>query len=122
MAAFSTRFGACEVIAGPATVIAGVNVVGAPEVFSTVMGKAPAVTPVVAAALKVKVVPPAPFAAVYRMSVGLVPSDEYELKPDPVKVSVTGVPPTVSGVVGLTEVMTGATSLASPTPKALASS
>jgi hypothetical protein len=64
MAAFSTRFGACEVIAGPATVIAGVNVVGAPEVFSTMMGKAPAVTPVVAAALKVKVVPPAPFAAV----------------------------------------------------------
>jgi hypothetical protein len=43
---------------------------------------------------------------------------EYELKPDPVRVSVTAAAPTVRAVVGLTEAMTGATVLAMPTPKA----
>jgi hypothetical protein len=114
----TTRFGACDAIEGPATVIAGVKVVGAPAAVVTVTGKAPAVTPEVAAALKVNVVPPAPFPAVYATSVGLVPRIENELKPDPVRVSVTAAAPTVSGVAGLTEVMTGATVLAMPTPKA----
>jgi hypothetical protein len=100
------------------TVIAGVYVVGAPAAVVTVMGNAPAVTPVVAAAVNVNVVPAAPFPALYVTSVGLVPRMEYELKPDPVRVSVTAAAPTVSGVVGLTEVMTGATVLAMPTPKA----
>jgi len=65
-AAFWTRFGACDVIAGPATVMAGVYVaepVVAPT-FDTVIGKAPATTPVVAAALKVSDVPAPPLAAV----------------------------------------------------------
>jgi hypothetical protein len=49
----------------------------------------------------------------------LVPIDENELKPDPVKVSVTAAAPTVSGVTGATEVITGAIELAIPTPKPL---
>jgi hypothetical protein len=43
---------------------------------------------------------------------------EYELKPDPVNVTVVAAEPTVIGVVGLAAVITGATVLASPTPKA----
>jgi hypothetical protein len=54
----TTRFGACETIAGPATVTAGVNAV--PE---TVTGQGPAITPDAAVAVKVNVVPAAPFAA-----------------------------------------------------------
>jgi hypothetical protein len=114
----TTRLGACDAIEGPATVIAGVYDVGLPAAVVTITANGPAVTPVVAAALKVNVVPPAPFPAVYRTSVGSAPRMEYELKPDPVRVSVTAAAPTVRAVVGLTEVTTGATVLAMPTPKA----
>jgi hypothetical protein len=47
---------------------------------------------------------------------------EYELKPDPVRVTVVAGAPTTMGVVAFEAVMTGATVLASPTPKAPASS
>lgn len=44
-------------------------------------------------------------------------TDENELKPEPVRVSVTAAAPTVIGVVGETDEITGATELASPKPR-----
>jgi hypothetical protein len=49
---------------------------------------------------------------------GAVASVVNELKPEPVKVTVDAADPAVIGVVELEDVMTGATTLVSPMPKA----
>jgi hypothetical protein len=118
-----TRLGACDVTIGPATVIAGVNVTTpvVVPVFVTVTGTAPSTTPDVAAALNVADVPAAPLKAVYATSVaGAAVTVEYELKPDPVRVTVVAGAPTVSEV-PLEAVITAATPLAPPRPRALTS-
>jgi hypothetical protein len=77
------------------------------------------VAPELTVALNVAVVPVNVAGVPYNTSVaGTAVKIENELKPEPVKVTVVAAEPTVMGVVELEDVITGATSLASPTPKA----
>jgi hypothetical protein len=121
--------GDCETMSGPATDRAAGKLAAPAELsLVTVTVSGPAVAPLATVKLNAPVVPallPVLVSVTPVAAVVLVPTKaaavEYWLKPEPVRVSVEAAEPGTMGVVALVAVIVGATSDATPTPKALVS-